>query len=239
MYARQTKMNNSHGLHFEFCISYGFSYLFRMFFVLFRMFFVFCRVKNPDASHLTAYTAQEVHHTPDLQIIASVWTQCPTPRRIALFPAAQSPEFKAAPEWGPAIDRKIQGFLHHQCCTPLSQTPVLCTLLGTWLFSRKRNGAAKARLVLGGHCQRLGIDDFEFTNCCSVLALRDYRILLGLAAAQDWSVAPTVVEQVFLLRVLNEVDLYIHPPARYPCPSSHVLKPSQSRSWTSSGSPEI
>ncbi len=43
-------MNNSHGLYFVFCISYGFSYVFRMYFVLFRMFFVFCRVKNPDVT---------------------------------------------------------------------------------------------------------------------------------------------------------------------------------------------
>ncbi len=98
------------------------------------------------------------------------------------------------------------------------------TLPGTWLFSRKRNGAAKARFVIGGHRQRLGIDYFEFKIYCAVLASRDNLILLGLAAAQGWSVAQTDVEQAFLHGVPNDVDLYIHPPARYQCPPGHVLK---------------
>ncbi len=62
---------------------------------------------------------------------------------------AQSPDF--APEWDSAVDREIQGFLRHQCFNPVLQTPALCTLPGTWLFSRKRSGAAKARFVIGGH----------------------------------------------------------------------------------------
>ncbi len=113
---------------------------------------------------------------------------------------------------------------HHQCFSPVPQTPVLRTLPGTWLFSRDRIGAAKARFVVGGRRQRLGIDYFEFENYCAVLASRDNRILLGLAAAQEWSVAQTNVEQAFLHGDLNDVDLYFHPPARYPCPPGHVLK---------------
>ena len=223
----------------------------------------------------TAFTVQEVHHTPDLQIIGSVQDQLVLASQVLASPKcfpiscvmdllnhtnmenlssahvhltdsyallgmdpmpdpaqnrpvprnsteAQSPDF--APEWEPAMDREIQGFLHHQCFAPVPATPALRTLPGTWLFSRKRNGAAKARFVIGGHRQRLGIDYFEFKNYCAVLASRDNRILLGLAAAQGWSVAQTDVEQAFLHGVLNDVDLYIHPPARYPCPPGHVLK---------------
>ena len=81
----------------------------------------------------------------------------PVPRNST---EAQSPDF--APEWEPAMDREIQGFLHHQCFTPVPEMPALRTLPGTWLFSRKRNGAAKARFVIGGHRQRLAIDYCEF-----------------------------------------------------------------------------
>ncbi len=34
----------------------------------------------------------------------------------------------------------------------------------------------------------------------------------------------TDVEQAFLPGVLNDVDLYMHPKARYPCPPGHVFK---------------
>ena len=65
------------------------------------------------------------------------------------------------------------------------------------MFSRKRDGAPKACFVIGGHRQRLGLDYFEFKNNCAVLASRDNRVL---------------------------PELYINPPARYPCPPGHVLK---------------
>ncbi len=89
--------------------------------------------------------------------------------------------------------------LHHQCFAPVPETPALRTLPGTWLFSRERNGAAKARFVIGGHRQleRLSIVYFELKTYYAVLASRDYRILLGLAAAQGWSVAQTDVVQAF------------------------------------------
>ena len=122
------------------------------------------------------------------------------------------------------MDKGIQGFLHHKCFAPVPIRPDLRILPGSWLFSRKRNGTAKARFVIGGHRQRLGIDYFEFKNYCAVLASRDNRVLLGLAAAQGWSVAQTDIEQAFLHGVLNDVDLYIHPPDRYPCPPGHALK---------------
>ena len=65
---------------------------------------------------------------------------------------------------------------------------------------------------------------FEFKNYCAVLASRDNRVLLGLAAGQGWQISQTDIEQAFLHGQLNDVDIYIHPPARYPCPTHHVLK---------------
>ncbi len=95
---------------------------------------------------------------------------------------------------------------------------------GQWLFSRKRTGQAKARFVVGGHRQRSGTDDFEFKNYCAVLASRDDRILLSLAAANGWCVHQTDIKQAFLHGILDDVNLYIDPPALYPCASDQVLK---------------
>ena len=41
-----------------------------------------------------------------------------------------------------------------------------------WVFTRKRDGSAKARLVVCGHRQVLGKDYFEHKNSCSVLSSR-------------------------------------------------------------------
>ncbi len=135
---------------------------------------------------------------------------------------ALSPEFSS--EWTPAMDKEIQGFIRHKCYLPVPRTAEIRTLPGSWIFTRKRDGTAKARFVIGGHRQRLGIDYFEFQNYCAVLASRDNRVLLALAAGAGWTVSQTDIEQAFLHGKLNDVDLYINPPARYPCPPDHVLK---------------
>jgi hypothetical protein len=135
---------------------------------------------------------------------------------------ALSPPFLS--EWKPAMEKEIQGFLRHKCFKPVPAVPCMRTLPGQWLFSRKRTGQAKARFVVGGHRQRLGTDYFEFKNYCAVLASRDNRVLLALAAANGWCIHQTDIEQAFLHGVLDDVDLYIQPPALYPCATNQVLK---------------
>ncbi len=46
--------------------------------------------------------------------------------------------------------------------------------------------------------------------------------MLALSAAEGYSVYQTDVVQAFLHGKLDGVDIYINPPARYPCPSNHV-----------------
>ena len=78
--------------------------------------------------------------------------------------------------------------------------------------------------MIGGHRQILGKDYFVNKNYCSVLSSRDNRILLALAAAEKWQVYQTDIVQAFLHGVLDDVDIYIQPPTRYPCPFGCVLK---------------
>ena len=135
---------------------------------------------------------------------------------------ALSPRFIG--EFGPAIDKENGGFQKHNCFKPVTLPPGARTLPGQWLFSRKRDGSAKARFVIGGHRQILGKDYFVFKNYCSVLTSRDNRILLALAASQNWRIYQTDIVQAFLHGVLDDVDIYIQPPARFPCPIGFVLK---------------
>ena len=135
---------------------------------------------------------------------------------------ALSPDF--VDEWGPAIDQENKGFQHHQCFSAVPLPAGARPLPGIWVFTRKRDGSAKARFCVGGHRQILGRDYFPNKNYCAVLSSRDNRILLALAATEGYTVYQTDVVQAFLHGKLDDVDIYINPPARYPCPVGRVLK---------------
>jgi hypothetical protein len=135
---------------------------------------------------------------------------------------ALSPDF--VHEWGPAIDRENQGFQHHNCFTAVPLPSGARPLPGLWVFTRKRDGSPKARFCVGGHRQIMGRDYFPNKNYCAVLSSRDNRILLALAAAEGYTVYQTDVVQAFLHGKLDDVDIYINPPASYPCQSGMVLK---------------
>jgi hypothetical protein len=155
----------------------------------------------------------------DVFLIEDLSGARPCPRSVS---DALSPRF--VNEFGPAMDRENAGFLKHECFQPVSLPAGARLLPCHWLFSYKRDGTPKARFVLGGHRQRLGMDYFEHKNYCAVLSSRDNRILLALAAAEQWSVYQTDVVQAFLHGVLDDVDIFINPPERYPCPPGTVLK---------------
>jgi len=136
---------------------------------------------------------------------------------------ALSPQFVS--EWGPAIDKENEGFRAHDCFQSMPLPAGAKLLPGIWVFTRKRDGTAKARFCVGGHKQILGQDYFENRNYCAVLSSRDNRILLALAAAEGFSVYQTDVVQAFLYGKLDEnLKIFIKAPARFPCPEGHVLK---------------
>jgi hypothetical protein len=135
---------------------------------------------------------------------------------------ALSPSF--VDEWGPAIDKENAGFQKYDCFAAVPLPSGAHLLPGLWVFTRKRDNSAKARFCVGGHRQLLGRDYFPNKNYCAVLSSRDNRILLALAASEGYMVYQTDVVQAFLHGKLDDVDIYINPPARYPCPSGCVLK---------------
>jgi hypothetical protein len=138
---------------------------------------------------------------------------------------ALSPPFQQ--EWIPAVDKEIAGFIKHDCfkAVPFLPKNVSC-LPGIWVFSRKRDNTgytAKARFCIGGHLQTLGLDYFQNKTYCAVLSSRDNRMLLSLAASEGWQVYQTDIVQAFLYGKLDDAEIYIKPPARYPCPDGWML----------------
>ena len=122
------------------------------------------------------------------------------------------------------MDRDINGFLKHERFAVEKLHSGARCLPGIWIFSRKRDGTAKARFVVGGHRQIEGKDYFADQTYTAVLASRDNRILLSLAAAEGWMIAQSDIVQAFLHGVLDDATLFIQPPARYPCPPNRVLR---------------
>jgi hypothetical protein len=180
----------------------------------------FTHQRNLASVHLSlvdSYELLECNRTAEAFIVEHHSRPAPTSVTEAL-----SPRYVA--EFGPAMDRENERFLKHECFEPAALPAGARLLPGHWLFSYKRDGQPKARFVLGGHRQRLGMDYFEHKNYCAVLSSRDNRILLALAAAEHWAVYQTDIVQAFLHGVLDDVDIYIKPPDRYPCPAEKVLK---------------
>ena len=157
-----------------------------------------------------SYSLLSANLGPDLRPIPKIRSQ------------ALSPAF--IDDWKPTMEKEIHGCLKHKCFEPVPLTAYIRLLPGQRLFSRKRTGRAKARFVIGGHRQRLGTDYFEFQNYCAVLASRDNRVLLALAAAQGWHIYQRMLNQHSFMKFWMMSPFTFAPPALYPCPTDHFIK---------------
>jgi hypothetical protein len=105
--------------------------------------------------------------------------------------------------------------------------PANINLISTkWVFKIKRlpNGQIdkyKARLCARGFTQEYGIDYFE--TFAPVVRMESLRILLALAAAEDWEIHQMDVVSAYLLGELEE-DAYLEVPHGLDVPQGKVLK---------------
>ena len=114
-----------------------------------------------SSAHLSLVESYALY---DQTLPANVFSQevasdVPVPRNLT---DALSPQFIA--EFGPAIDKENAGFVTHECFEAVPLPAGARCLPTQWLFNRKRDGTAKARLVVCGHRQVLGKDYFENKN---------------------------------------------------------------------------
>ena len=90
-----------------------------------------------------------------------------------------------------------------------------------YIFKRKSDGRYKARLVAKGYSQIIGVDYNEVFAL--VIGKINLRLLLSLAAAEDWGIYQMDVKTAFLHGSLDE-DIYMEATEGMPYPKGTILK---------------
>ena len=126
----------------------------------------------------------------------------------------QAMKSREANKWQAACDIEHESMLSNDVYDWVSADKSLKVLPSKWIFTLKRNGDGevikyKARIVAGGHRQRAGIDYKE--TFAPVAKFGSLRILLTLAAINDWEGEQGDIVTAFLYGDLDEV-IYMTPP---------------------------
>ena len=90
-----------------------------------------------------------------------------------------------------------------------------------YILKRKSNGRYKARLVAKGFSQKLGLDYNK--TFAPVVSKSSLRILLSLAAVNDWEIQQLDVKTAFLYGELKE-DIYVEAPVGLGYAPGTILK---------------
>ena len=113
-------------------------------------------------------------------------------------------------EWREAMEKELASLRHHDGAelVPRSEVPTESSIIGTRrLYKVKANGKFKARLIVQGYNQRIGID-CERNIFAPVCRMTTQRVLLAIAAEQGWNVINLDVVTAFLQSRMTE-DVYV------------------------------
>jgi len=133
---------------------------------------------------------------------------------------------KDARQWKLAIDEHLR-LLEANHTWDVVKKPADANIISTkWVFKIKglpngRIDKYKARICGRGFTQEYGIDYFE--TFAPIVRMESLRILLALAAAQDWEIHQMDVVSAYLLGELEE-DAYLGAPQGLELPKGKVLK---------------
>ena len=104
----------------------------------------------------------------------------------------------------------------------ISDVPEHKTLLKSrWIFKIKRDGKYKARFVVKGFSQKFGIDYRDVY--APVMNKTSLRLLLSIAAAQNWEIHQMDVKTAFLHGKLSD-ELYLAAPKGFDFPEGKVMR---------------
>ena len=125
--------------------------------------------------------------------------------------AMSSPE---AEKWQAAVREEIEALRENNTWSAVPLPKGKRTISSKWVFTIKKNSRNnseryKARLVAKGFSQREGIDYFE--TFAPVVRYESIRILLSIAAHEDFEIIKFDVKTAFLYGDLKE-EIYLHPP---------------------------
>ncbi|KAM0925571.1 hypothetical protein ACQ4PT_004106 [Festuca glaucescens] len=126
-------------------------------------------------------------------------------------------EASKVPSWKHAMDEELKAIESNGTWTLVTQPPNHKPIGLKWVYKLKKDtqGAVvkhKARLVAKGYVQRQGVDYEEVF--APVARLETVRLLLALAAQEDWKVHHMDVKSTFLNSDLTE-EVYVEQPIGY------------------------
>ena len=125
-------------------------------------------------------------------------------------------------EWLAAIASENASLSKHNVFEVASELPFgKHAIKAKYILKRKADGRYKARLVAKGFTQIEGLDYFDVF--APVVSKNSLRLLLSLAASNDWDIHQLDVETAFLYGELEE-DLYLEAPEGSAYPKGTILK---------------
>ena len=127
-------------------------------------------------------------------------------------------------KWNYAIRSERSSILKHDTFeyVNISDVPEHKTLLKSrWIFKIKRDGKYKARFVVKGFSQKFGIDYRDVY--APVMNKTSLRLLLSIAAAQNWEIHQMDVKTAFLHGELSD-ELYLAAPKGFDVPEGKVIR---------------
>jgi hypothetical protein len=114
-----------------------------------------------------------------------------------------------AAEWAAACDYEIDALSKSGTWELVDLPPGRKAVKSKWVFKLKADGRFRARLVAKGFTQIPGIDFDETFS--PVARFESLRLLLALAALEDWEIHQMDVKSAFLNGVLDE-EIYMEQP---------------------------
>jgi len=113
-------------------------------------------------------------------------------------------------EWNEAIQKEINSLNDLQVWTPMTLPKDQVAVDTRWIFKRKGDGTAKARLVVKGF-QVPANDDYEvfYSPVCRMPTI---RIMLSLSVQYNWEVKQIDIPTAFINGKLENANIYIKIP---------------------------
>jgi len=118
-------------------------------------------------------------------------------------------ESALADEWKEACQYEIDALAKNGTWTLVELPSGRKTVKSKWVFKHKADGRFRARLVAKGFTQIIGIDYDETFS--PVARFESLRLLLALAALEDWEIHQMDVKSAFLNGLLDE-EIYMEQP---------------------------
>jgi hypothetical protein len=133
------------------------------------------------------------------------------PAAVGRDPATYKEAMEAADaeEWAEACNYKMDALSKNDTWELVDLPPGRKAIKSKWVFKLKIDGRFRARLVAKGFTQIPGIDYNE--TFYPVARFESLRLLLALAALENWEIHQMDVKSAFLNGVLNE-EIYMEQP---------------------------